>query len=121
MRLNELLTKLDIQTLPAENDTELAGLTDDTRLLKPEDLFVCQKGSNRDGHHFLKQASEKGAAAAIVERIPPDVPPTLPLIQVEHVDTLFLKKLGGAFYNYPDHKLQLIGIVGTKGKTPPLF
>lgn len=121
MRLNELLSKLDIQALPTENDTELAGLTDDTRRLEPGYLFVCQKGSNRDGHHFLKQASEKGAVAAIVERIPPDAPPALPLIQVERVDARFLKMLGSAFYDNPDQKLQLIGIVGTKGKTTSTF
>jgi UDP-N-acetylmuramoyl-L-alanyl-D-glutamate--2,6-diaminopimelate ligase len=121
MRLNELLFELCIPTLPAEADIVLTGLTDDTRRLEPGYLFVCQRGASRDGHDFLQQAAEKGAVAAIVERVPDDRPAGLPLIQVKCIDAGFLKELGGAFYNYPDRKLKLIGIVGTKGKTTSTF
>jgi UDP-N-acetylmuramoyl-L-alanyl-D-glutamate--2,6-diaminopimelate ligase len=121
MRLNELLFELSIPTLPAEAELTLTGLTDDTRRLEPGYLFVCQRGSNYDGHDFLQQAAEKGAVAAIVERVPDDRPASLPLILVKSIDARFLKDLGGAYYDYPDRKLKLIGIVGTKGKTTSTF
>jgi len=41
------------------------GVTFDTRSLEPGDLFVALKGE-RDGHEFVAQAFEKGAAAALV-------------------------------------------------------
>jgi UDP-N-acetylmuramoyl-tripeptide--D-alanyl-D-alanine ligase len=43
------------------------GVTFDTRDLKPGDLFVALKGE-RDGHDFVAQAFDKGAAAAVVSR-----------------------------------------------------
>ncbi|HEY3812242.1 MAG TPA: UDP-N-acetylmuramoyl-tripeptide--D-alanyl-D-alanine ligase [Caulobacteraceae bacterium] len=43
------------------------GVTFDTRELQPGDLFVALAGE-RDGHDFVAQAFEKGAAAAVVAR-----------------------------------------------------
>jgi len=44
-----------------------AGVSIDTRTLQPGDLFVALK-DQRDGHDFVANAFEKGAAAALVER-----------------------------------------------------
>ena len=45
------------------------GVSIDTRTLQPGDLFVALKDL-RDGHDFVAAALEKGAAAALVSRIP---------------------------------------------------
>jgi len=37
------------------------GITDDTRVLQPGDLFIALKGKRHDGHHFISQALERGA------------------------------------------------------------
>ena len=44
------------------------GVSIDTRTIKPGDLFVALKGDNGDGHDYVAQAIEKGAAAALVSR-----------------------------------------------------
>lgn len=44
------------------------GVSTDSRKIKRGDLFVALKGSNHDGHDFVRQALEAGAAAAVVER-----------------------------------------------------
>ena len=44
------------------------GVSIDTRTLKPGDLFVALEGDNRDGHLFVQNAFERGAAAALVHR-----------------------------------------------------
>src|SRR6516162_4322684 len=41
------------------------GISIDTRRLAPGDLFFAIRGENRDGHDFVDQAMEKGAAAVV--------------------------------------------------------
>jgi UDP-N-acetylmuramoyl-tripeptide--D-alanyl-D-alanine ligase len=63
---------------------EAHGVSIDTRTLQSGDLFVALTAA-RDGHDFVAQALEKGAAAALVERRPDGVPETAPLLIVPDV------------------------------------
>jgi len=54
-----------------------SGVSIDTRTLQPGDLVVALKDA-RDGHDFVAAALAKGAAAALVSRIPDGVPETAP-------------------------------------------
>jgi UDP-N-acetylmuramoyl-tripeptide--D-alanyl-D-alanine ligase len=45
----------------------------DSRLIEEGDIFLALPGTNSDGHAHVKQALEKGAAAAIVSKIPEDI------------------------------------------------
>ncbi|MFN3971926.1 MAG: UDP-N-acetylmuramoyl-tripeptide--D-alanyl-D-alanine ligase [Gemmobacter sp.] len=60
------------------------GVSIDTRSLAPGDLFVALMAA-RDGHDFVAEALRKGAAAALVSRIPPGLPPDAPLLIVPDV------------------------------------
>ena len=53
-------------------DWSATGVSIDTRSLDPGDLFVALTAA-RDGHDFVAQALEKGAAAALVSRVPEGV------------------------------------------------
>ena len=53
-------------------DWVATGVSIDTRTIEPGDLFVALKAA-RDGHDFVAQALEKGAAAALVSRVPDGV------------------------------------------------
>ena len=44
------------------------GVSIDSRTLQPQDLFVALQGEVHDGHGFLKDAFNAGAAAALVAR-----------------------------------------------------
>ena len=57
------------------------GISIDTRTLKPGDIFVALRDA-RDGHEFLQNAFEAGAAAALVARAPEDAPEGAPLLVV---------------------------------------
>ncbi|MXV44667.1 UDP-N-acetylmuramoyl-tripeptide--D-alanyl-D-alanine ligase [Saccharibacter sp. 17.LH.SD] len=48
-----------------KQDVNVENICIDTRQLKPHDLFIALKGHNSDGHRFLKQALEKGAACVV--------------------------------------------------------
>ena len=84
----------------------------------PGTLFVCLKGFKTDGHSFLHQARERGAAAAVVEEMQPQV--ALPQFQVEN-SRRALAALADSFYGHPSKKLKMIGITASNGKTTTSF
>lgn len=45
----------------------ISGISCDTRTLHPGNLYVALAGETFDGHDFLKQAFEKGAAGALID------------------------------------------------------
>ena len=56
----------DALPLPEGGATEIAGLTADSRAVKPGYLFAALPGTKLDGTAFIAQALEKGAAALLV-------------------------------------------------------
>lgn len=119
MKLAEILKEIPVLKTLGGIDLEITGIRQDSRLVKPGDLFLCVRGVKADGHQFLNQAVSNGAVAALVEYIPEDHP-DIPLILVEEV-AANLRGIAGAFYDYPDRKLNLIGVVGTNGKTTSTY
>jgi UDP-N-acetylmuramoyl-tripeptide--D-alanyl-D-alanine ligase len=61
--------------------TALAGVSIDSRTIKPGELFVAVAGPRFDGHEFLAEAAGKGAAAALVHRAPAS-PVSIPVVTV---------------------------------------
>ena len=59
------------------------GVTTDSRKVKEGDLFVALKGEKADGHAYLPQVFAAGAACALVERLPAELPENTALILVE--------------------------------------
>lgn len=49
-------------------NTELSGITTDSRNVAPGQLFIALTGEHFDGHDYLAQAVEQGAAAVVVSR-----------------------------------------------------
>jgi UDP-N-acetylmuramoyl-tripeptide--D-alanyl-D-alanine ligase len=92
---------------------EANGVSIDTRSLSPGDLFVALKDV-RDGHDFVAQALEAGAAAALVSRRPEGVAEDAPLLLVEDVLPA-LEALGRA--GRARSRAKVIGVTGSVGKT----
>ena len=90
-----------------------SGVSIDTRTLQPGDLFIAIKGDARDGHEYVADALAKGAAAAVVQSVPPDVD-TAKLLIVP--DTLkAMEDLGRA--SRARTAAKIIGVTGSVGKT----
>ncbi len=92
---------------------QASGVSIDTRSLQPGDLFVALTDA-RDGHDFVAQALAKGAAAAMVSRIPDGLPADAPLLIVDDV-LKALEHLGAA--GRARAKARVIGVTGSVGKT----
>ncbi|CUX80258.1 MAG: UDP-N-acetylmuramoyl-tripeptide--D-alanyl-D-alanine ligase MurF [Roseibaca calidilacus] len=92
---------------------QVSGISIDTRSLQPGDLFVALSAA-RDGHDFVADAFAKGAAAAMVSRIPEGVAKDAPLLLVPDV-LEGLRALGAA--GRARSRAKVIGITGSVGKT----
>ncbi len=96
--------------------TELAvsGVSDDSRQVRPGDLYCAIRGYVHDGHRFLKDAAEAGAVAALVEI--PEASLDLPQFQV--ADSRRAAAIAAqVVLGDPSAGLRLIGVTGTNGKT----
>lgn len=97
----------------AQGDWAASGVSIDTRTIRPGDLFVALSAA-RDGHEFVAQALAKGAAAAMVSRLPEGVGRDAPLLLVDDVLPA-LERLGRAGRARTDAKV--VAITGSVGKT----
>lgn len=98
-----------------EADPDITTITADSRQVQPGALFVAVHGDNFDGHRFIPEAIERGAAAVVAEA-PPRHPPTLPYLIVPD-SRIALGWLAAAWHGFPSRRLTLIGVTGTDGKT----
>ncbi|NLE77269.1 MAG: hypothetical protein GX605_11030 [Chloroflexi bacterium] len=91
------------------------GFTEDSRRVRPGDLFVAVPGVSVDGVRFVPQALEQGAVAVMSQR-EPEVTPTVPWVVVPDA-RLALARLAAAWHGFPGRKMRVIGVTGTDGKT----
>ena len=99
-------------TLTAPFDKSFKKISYDSRDVDAGTLFFC-KGNNFQ-QHFLEQALADGLTCYIAEQ-PYEVSAELAIIVTDIRKALAV--LSMAFYDYPQEKLHLVGITGTKGKT----
>ncbi|MGN6375313.1 MAG: UDP-N-acetylmuramoyl-tripeptide--D-alanyl-D-alanine ligase [Sphingomonas sp.] len=93
----------------ASADFTCNGVTFDSREVGPGDLFIALKGETTDGHNFLDQSSERGAAGAVVSIATPH-----PHVLVADT-TAALDDLGRA--SRVRTAAKVIGVTGSVGKT----
>lgn len=65
-KLSEAAKILNASFKAGKGDTEFKGVSADSRHINPQDLFIAIKGETVDGHSFLKEVEQKGAAGALV-------------------------------------------------------
>ncbi|PLR77303.1 UDP-N-acetylmuramoyl-tripeptide--D-alanyl-D-alanine ligase [Bacillus sp. V3-13] len=111
-QLSEMIkAEIDLQKW---GDTEINGVSIDSRKIETGNLFIPFKGENADGHRFVEEAINKGAGAAFWQKDAPNPPVHLPIIIVE--DTLLaLQELAGSYRD--ELSTKIIGITGSNGKT----
>lgn len=117
--LKKLLERLDYQCVQGNPDIEISHLIYDSRKAGKDDLFVCIKGTAVDGHKFVGEVAQKGAAAIVVQE-DVEAPEGVTVIKVE--DTRYaLALLSAAYFDHPAEKMRVIGVTGTKGKTTTTY
>ncbi len=107
MKLKDLIVCKEIS-----GETEITGVTCDSRKVQKGFAFVCIKGSNFDGHKFAQKAVEQGAAVVIAE----DDTGLCNQIIVPDTHAAY-SDMSAKWFGNPADKLKLIGVTGTNGKT----
>jgi UDP-N-acetylmuramoyl-tripeptide--D-alanyl-D-alanine ligase len=100
--------------LSSEENVQVAGYQVDSRKIASGELFFALRGDKTDGHHFLGDAREKGAVAAVVEKGYGGPDFGLPLFPVDDV----LASLSAlARKDLEESRARVVGITGSVGKT----
>lgn len=100
--------------LIGDEGTVISGITQDSRDVRPGDLYCCVPGEIHDGHSFASAAVAAGASCLLVDREVKDV--DVPLVVVPHVRSA----LGPAavhVFGHPSRDMLSAGVTGTNGKT----
>lgn len=116
MYLNHLLE--GITKINSGQNPYIMGLCQDSRLLKPGDLFFAYPGIQSDGRDFLYEAIEKGVSAILLAPQENQVLPStsIPIIPIPNL-THYLGLIAARFYGDPSQAIPVVGITGTNGKT----
>ena len=113
MKLGKLLENIPVLELCADPETEITGISYDSRNTQPGDLFVAIKGFEADGHRFIPKAVANGAAAVLCEDAPADGTPYVRVADCR----CGLAIVSRDFFGNPAGEMKVIGFTGTSGKT----
>src|SRR3972149_9227554 len=118
MKLLDIIKGIELKKAAGNMACEITDIAYDSRSVSQGTLFAAIKGLKTDGHLYIKNALEKGAAAILAEHEPTGmtIPANTPFVIT--MDTR--KAVAIAAINYfrnPSHELSVIGITGTNGKT----
>ena len=113
MQLKDLVKNISFK---GQTDSrEIKAITYDSRKVKPGTLFVAISGMKDDGHKYIPQAIENGAAAILSNGRSPKTW-EIPILQVQD-PRMAMSHISAQFYGNPSTKMNIIGVTGTNGKT----
>lgn len=118
-KLNEIINKFNIKNVDDKHKNILiSGITQDSRVVKKNYIFLIKSGKNTDGINYIKKAIENGAVVIFSEKNISNI--SVPVIIVENIKE---KKnaIAQFVYDNPEQKMKIIGITGTNGKTTAAF
>lgn len=121
-KLSDLLSSLQTYEIIGDIEKNISGIEFDTRKIKKTDeaesvaVYVAQRGTQTDGHHYIQQAVDAGAGVVVCEELPASIDAVVTYVLVPD-SSVALGRLASAFYGHPSRYLKLVGITGTNGKT----
>ncbi len=116
MQLSEIIKRVEVDSRSGDKDPRIGKIAFDSRGVKEGDLFVALSGMEADGHQFIGQAIESGAAAVVFQDPAQHAKAGVPMIQVSN-SRKALAQMASAYYGIPSRELSLVGVTGTNGKT----
>lgn len=118
--LADVLYKTGIRKTTGDLQRDILAVTDDSRKVTRESLFVAVKGLSADGHQYIDQAITQGAAAVVCQELPSVTDPAVTYVEVAD-SRKALGWIASNFYDQPTEKLHVVGVTGTNGKTTVAF
>ncbi|MDX1586039.1 MAG: UDP-N-acetylmuramoyl-L-alanyl-D-glutamate--2,6-diaminopimelate ligase [Balneolaceae bacterium] len=115
MNYDELIKVCKPLSVSGKEPKRLGKLRQDSREVKPGDIFIAISGTKADGHDFIDEAIDRGAAVIISEK-DLEEEDTFAALRVKNTRKL-LGPLAQKMAGNPADQLTVIGITGTNGKT----
>lgn len=126
MELKTILSGLENLKVKGSLDIDVPNIKNDSRAVKPGDMFVAIKGFDIDGHEHINEACANGAKVILAQTNQitkediKDVPEDVTIVLAD--DTRYALAICACnFYKNPSRKIKLIGVTGTKGKTTTTY
>ena len=116
MELNKLFEDIKVREWIGNRNATVADITNDSRKVVKNSLFIAVRGVNIDGHNFIGQVIEAGASVVVCEEAPANRPADVLFVVVEN-SAIALGQVASNWYGRPSENLKLVGITGTNGKT----
>ncbi len=114
--LNELLNDITVIETHGNIDVRVSSISLDSRIIEPNSLFVAMSGNITDGHNFIDEVISKGAKTIIYEKDPKEFKIGVTYVKVADTHST-VGMIASNFYDNPSHKMKLVGVTGTSGKT----
>lgn len=107
IKLAKLLAMIDV---PCQDERIVAGISDDSRQIEKDWLFLARKGTQDNGEQYVNEALAKGAVVLWEQKTCPNC---YQCRDITAAQAVILR----AFYHDPCRHLHVIGVTGTNGKT----
>ena len=115
--INELIQAIGASVVQKSKLFSVAGVSIDTRSIKPGDVFFALRGENFDGHDFTVCAAHKGAACIVKEKNKKIDLKRLKGVTVLEVDDSIQAFGRAARHHRRKFPIPVIAVTGSNGKT----
>ena len=119
-QLHSLLLQIQAEIPAGLADGEVTGICCDSRQISQGSLFVGLPGQKVDGGVFWPEAIGAGAVAAVISAAAATARPPGPgdrVVVIGEPLAAWAGQLAAVFWRQPSHRLALLGVTGTNGKT----
>lgn len=120
MKLEGLVQGFEYTVLQGDLNKNIRWLSQDSREIVSDSIFVAIEGYESDGHLFIDKAVEKGATAVIVSKYVQLKNKEITVLQVDDTREA-LASISVKYFNTPTNQFELIGVTGTNGKTSTVY
>ncbi|GKV64305.1 MULTISPECIES: UDP-N-acetylmuramoyl-L-alanyl-D-glutamate--2,6-diaminopimelate ligase [unclassified Sporosarcina] len=118
MLLSELIKEWPCTLLQGSIRQTVGGITENSKRVQKDFVFVARKGALCDGLEFIEEAIVKGATTIVLDRVNADlhIPAGVTVVVVPD-SSLFISFASAKLAGNPASELTVIAVTGTNGKT----
>lgn len=119
MKLKNILKGINYTLENGDLEINITNISDSSKKISNDGLFICIDGTKTDGHEFIKDAIKKGAKAVIVTKNINVANKTIAVIKLDDSRSA-MSDIAANFYGNK-FSFKFIGLTGTNGKTTTSF
>lgn len=120
MKIKTLIMTANPVAFTGDPETEILGVSYDSRHIGQGHCFICIRGFRSDGREYAKAAVAAGAVAIVCDELNEDISELIAqgvaTILVEDC-RVALGNISCTFYDNPARAMLMVGVTGTNGKT----